>query len=230
MLADRYWFRAGSEHYYREQVLRMPEGYVCYDPPAGGPAGRRRCRRAAGGCVTFGSFNNLAKIRPEVVASLGRDSAAAARGRGWCLKYRGLGEAARAAALPRTVRPSRGRAGAAGVAAAGRILCEYLAAYRQVDVALDPFPFSGRATTCEALWMGVPVMTCPGETFAGRHSLSPPLNVGLTEMIARDLDEYVEIAVALAHDLPRLAALPARLRGKWPPRRCATGPASPPTC
>jgi len=60
--------------------------------------------------------------------------------------------------------------------------------------------------------MGVPVVTCPGETFAGRHSLSHLSNVGLTETIARDLDEYVEMAVALAGDLPRLAVLRAGLR------------------
>ena len=89
---------------------------------------------------------------------------------------------------------------------------EYLAAYSQVDVALDPFPFSGSATTCEALWMGVPVITCPGETFASRHSLSHLSNVGLTETIARDLDEYVELAVSLAGDLPRLAGHAGGLR------------------
>ncbi len=89
---------------------------------------------------------------------------------------------------------------------------EYLAAYRQVDVALDPFPFGGGVTTCDALWMGVPVVACPGETFASRHGLSHLSNAGLTETVARDLDEYVEIAAGLAGDLPRLAGLRAGLR------------------
>jgi predicted O-linked N-acetylglucosamine transferase (SPINDLY family) len=86
------------------------------------------------------------------------------------------------------------------------------AAFNGVDIALDPFPFSGGITTCEALWMGVPVMTCPGETFASRHSLSHLSNIGLTETIARDFDEYVELAVGLANDLERLTAIRARLR------------------
>jgi protein O-GlcNAc transferase len=79
-------------------------------------------------------------------------------------------------------------------------------------VALDPFPFSGSTITCESLWMGVPVITCPGETFASRHSLGHLTNVGLTETIAHDLDEYVELAVSLASDQPRLAALRSGLR------------------
>ena len=68
------------------------------------------------------------------------------------------------------------------------------------------------AGTCEALWMGVPVVTCPGETFASRHSLSHLSNVGLTETIASNFDEYVELAVGLANDLERLATIRSRLR------------------
>ena len=89
-----------------------------------------------------------------------------------------------------------------------------LATYGQVDLALDPFPYSGGITTREALWMGVPVVTCPGETFAGRHSLSHLSNAGLTETIASDAARYVEIAAGLAHDLSRLAGLRAGLRAR----------------
>ena len=86
------------------------------------------------------------------------------------------------------------------------------AAYGRIDLGLDPFPYSGGITTCDASWMGVPVVTCPGDTFAGRLSLSHLTNAGLTETIARDLHDYVEQAVALAQDLPRLAALRAGIR------------------
>jgi len=84
--------------------------------------------------------------------------------------------------------------------------------YHGVDIGLDPFPYSGGLTTLEALWMGVPVITCPGETFASRHSLTHLSNVGLTQTIARSLDDYVTLAVSLADDLPGLAAMRARLR------------------
>ncbi len=89
---------------------------------------------------------------------------------------------------------------------------DYLATYLEVDVVLDPFPFSGSATTCESLWMGVPVVTMPGETFASRHSLSHLTSVGLTELVARGPDGYVELAVSLAGDPARLAGLRSELR------------------
>ena len=90
---------------------------------------------------------------------------------------------------------------------------ELLAEYNRIDLALDPFPYSGGLTTCEALWMGVPVITCPGETFASRHSLSHLSNVGLTETIAHDLDEYVELAVSLAERPAATGRTARRLAG-----------------
>jgi predicted O-linked N-acetylglucosamine transferase (SPINDLY family) len=209
LLADRHVVPEGTERYYREQVLRMPDGYLCYDPPgAAPPAGPPPSSKK--GYATFGSFNNPAKITAEVAAvwaSILRRMPAARL----MLKYRGLGD-------PGVKRRYLDLFALGGVEPQRLDLlpwsphAEYLAAYQQVDVALDPFPFSGSATTCEALWMGVPVITCPGETFASRHSLSHLSNIGLTETIARDLDQYVDMAVALAGDPPRLAALRADLR------------------
>jgi predicted O-linked N-acetylglucosamine transferase (SPINDLY family) len=209
LLADRHLVPEASRRYYREHVLWMPDGYLCYDPPAAAPP-VGPLPSLTSGYATFGSFNNPAKITPEVVAVwaeiLRRLPAARL-----VLKYCGLGEASvkrRYLDLfaARDVAPQRLELLPASSYA------EYLAAYHQVDVALDPFPFSGSATTCEALWMGVPVVTCPGETFAGRHSLSHLSSAGLTETIAHDLDEYVQLAVSLAGDRPRLAVLRAGLR------------------
>jgi predicted O-linked N-acetylglucosamine transferase (SPINDLY family) len=209
VLADHYTIPAGKETYYREQVLRMPNGYVCYDPPTNSPeAGPLPA--AKNGYICFGSFNKPAKITPRVIEVWAKVLDRVPQSR-LLLKYRGLGgESVRRRYL--------GMFTAFGVDprrlefAPPSNYAEYLAAYRQVDIALDPFPFGGGATTCEALWMGVPVVTCPGETFASRHSLSHLANVGLTETVAQDLDEYVELAVSLAGDLTRLATLRAGLR------------------
>jgi predicted O-linked N-acetylglucosamine transferase (SPINDLY family) len=216
LLADRYIVPEGSERYYREQILRMPEGYLCYDPPAAAPP-VGPLPALARKAVTFGSFNNLAKITADVVAVWAKILRRLPQSR-LMLKYRGLGD---------EVVRQRFRAMFADAGVPPQQLdlqpptsySEYLATYHQVDLALDPFPFSGGATTCEGLWMGVPVITCPGETFASRHALSYLSTIGITETIAHDLDEYVELAVTWAGDLPRLAALRAGLR-----ERMATSP------
>ncbi len=209
ILADSYTIPAGQELWYREQVLRMPRGYVCYDPPKTAPE-TGPLPAATNGYIRFGSFNNLAKINPQVIEVWARvlDRVPDSR---LVLKYQGLeSESVR--------RRYRGLFTTFGVdplrveltppcAYAG-----YLSAHGEVDIALDPFPFGGGITTCDALWMGVPVITCPGETFASRHALSHLANAGLTETIAGTLEEYVELAVSLAGDLPRLASLRAGLR------------------
>jgi len=89
---------------------------------------------------------------------------------------------------------------------------DYFTLYRRIDVALDTFPYGGGTTTCDALWMGVPVVTLVGQTAVGRGGLSILSNVGVPELAARSQDEYVRIATELAGDLPRLAHLRATLR------------------
>jgi predicted O-linked N-acetylglucosamine transferase (SPINDLY family) len=89
---------------------------------------------------------------------------------------------------------------------------EYLAAYGQVDIGLDPFPFTGGTTSAESLWMGVPVLTLAGDRLVSRQGVGLMMNAGLPDWVARDADDYVARAQAHAADLSRLAALRAGLR------------------
>ena len=210
LLADHLMVPAGSERHYREQRV-ADAGWLSLLRSAGdGAAGRSAAVAEARDLRPSAVSTIRPRSRPRSSRS-GRRSSAGHRPRGLVLKYRGLGD--------QTVKRRFLDLFAAHGVDPQRLdllpwssYADYLATYHQVDVALDPFPFSGSTTTCEALWMGVPVVTCPGETFASRHSLSHLSNVGLTETIARDLDEYVELAVSLAGDLPRLAVLRAGLR------------------
>ncbi len=221
LLADRYEVPTAVEPYIVERVLRMPDGYVCFDPPGDAPlvSALPSVRR---GYVSFGCFNNPAKISPPVVdlwAKLLRRVSAARL----VLKYRGLDDASvtrRFIEMFSERGIDSGRIDVRGCEGHADLLRDY----EDVDIALDPFPYSGGVTTCEALWMGVPVVTCPGETFASRHSLSHLSNVGLTETIATDLAEYVELAAGLAADLPRLAKIRASLRPRMAASPLCDGP------
>jgi predicted O-linked N-acetylglucosamine transferase (SPINDLY family) len=165
---------------------------------------------AARGYSTFGSFNNLSKMTPDVVAVWAEILRRAPHSR-LVLKYKGLSDSV-----------VKGRYldlfAESGVGPDRLDLLpwtsysENLATYQRVDIGLDPFPFNGGVTTCEALWMGIPVITCPGETFASRHCMSHLWSVGLPEMIAGNLEEYVRLALVLSQDLPRLGAMRSRLR------------------
>ena len=221
ILADHFTIPPEAESDCTEHVLRMPDGFACYAPPLGSPPVAPP-PAAGGAAVTFGSFNNQAKITGQVVETWAEILRRVPTSR-LLLKYRGMDDAGVAA-------PLAGEFAAHGIDPAridfGGVTGyhENLRDYRRLDVALDTFPFSGGATTCDALWMGVPVVTCFGETFASRHGLSHLSNVGLTELIAADLDDYVAKAVALAEDRPRLAALRAALRARMAASPLCNGP------
>jgi predicted O-linked N-acetylglucosamine transferase (SPINDLY family) len=90
----------------------------------------------------------------------------------------------------------------------------YMDAYRQLDVILDTFPYNGHMTTCDALWMGVPVISLAGKMPVSRGGLSLLSNVGLPKLVGFSEEEYVRTALELASDLPRLAALRGSLRAR----------------
>jgi protein O-GlcNAc transferase len=211
VLADRWHIPPGEEGLYRERVLRMPHGYVCWRAPADAPA-VGPLPALTRGYVTFGSFNKATKCNPEVIA-LWAELLQRVPSARLTLRNKGL---ASGAIRQRIV----GQFQAAGIGPDRVDLLDWMApgelmaAYNEIDIALDTFPYSGGATTCEALWMGVPVVTWPGRTFASRHSLSHLSNVGLTETIAGSRADYVDKAAALAGDVERLAHLRRGLREK----------------
>jgi predicted O-linked N-acetylglucosamine transferase (SPINDLY family) len=211
VLCDPFHITAADEQLYGERPLRMQHDYICYSPPpyatevAALPA-------AATGAITFGNFNNLAKLG-DSVAALWSQILEQLPGAQLLMKCHGLSDAAtreRVLGLFTThgIEPQR------ILLEAGALHADLLASYNRVDLALDPFPYSGGLTTCEALWMGVPVITLRGDRFAGRHSTSHLSNGGLPGFVAETADEYVQIAVQWATDLKALAALRAQLRPK----------------
>jgi predicted O-linked N-acetylglucosamine transferase (SPINDLY family) len=221
IVADRHEIPAAAEKHYCEKVLRMPDGYVCYDPPGYAPP-VSPLPAEKNGWVTFGCFNNPSKITAQVVETWAKILIRVPRSR-VLLKYRGMNDSSvvdRFSEIFAVHGVDTDRLTFLGRSSHEELLREY----RNIDIALDPFPYSGGLTTCEALWMGVPVITCPGETFASRHSLSHLSNVGLTETVARDLSEYVELASGLANDLPRLSKWRAELRERMSSSPLCDGP------
>ncbi len=90
----------------------------------------------------------------------------------------------------------------------------HLGLYNRVDIGLDPFPYNGATTTCEALWMGVPVVTLLGDLYAGRVGASIMHQVGLDALVAESIEEYVQLAQKLAGDLVKLGACRETLRSR----------------
>jgi len=209
LIADRFHVPAGEEADYVERVIRLPDDYICFDPPDDAPS-VTPLPAGATGPLTFASFHLPAKINAAVVGLWARILHAEAGSRLWFI-YGGF----QVAETQARIRDWFGEAGIGG----DRLHFEgvlprrtLLERYGGIDIALDSFPYSGGLTTCEALWMGVPVVTMPGQSFAGRHSFSHLSNVGLTETIARDPEDYIAIVHRLGADRGRLAHLRSELR------------------
>lgn len=209
LIADRFHVPPELEAYHRERVYRMPNGYICYEPfimaPAVGPLPALK-----NGYVTFCAYANPAKINGSVIAAWARILAGSPGAR-LRLRYKWLDAQLNIDRIHESF-AQHGIAAERIKLEPGADVKTMMASYNENDICLDSFPYSGGVTTCEALWMGVPVVTLPGNRFESRHSFSHLSNAGLTETTARDLDDYVRIAIELAADLPRLSDMRLNLR------------------
>ena len=199
-----------TEHLHSEKLLRLPACFSCYQAPQEAPEVSALPAREKGH-VTFGSFNNLAKITREVMAVWARILLATPGSR-LTLKNPALGEITaqqmvRKAFTELGIVPER-----LELLGHDPSTSAHLERYHGIDIGLDSFPYNGTTTTCEALWMGVPVVTLAGRTHAGRVGASLLSNLGLTEFIAHTPEEYVEIAARLAGDMKHLSTLRTELR------------------
>jgi predicted O-linked N-acetylglucosamine transferase (SPINDLY family) len=201
-----------ADKYHSETLVRLPQGFLCYGPPEDAPDVSGLPARQ-NGHITFGSFNNLPKINPEVIALWSRllDQVAGSR---LLLKSKQFtDEYIRQRFLDLF--------SACGIAAERLTLLPrvdstvgHLAIYHQVDIGLDPFPYNGTTITCEALWMGVPVITLRGDRHAGRVGASILTRMGLEDLVSESQDQYVETGIKLAKDMNSIENLRTNLRSR----------------
>jgi len=199
-----------ADQWYSEKLIRLPHGFLCYQTDESIPAvSASPC--LGQGHVTFGSFNMIKKVTSDVIRVWSRvlQSTPGAR---LVIKSNALGDEGTRTSMLQAfgnhgitpdrldllgLIPGRGK---------------HLSAYSRIDIGLDPFPYNGTTTTCEALWMGVPVISLRGDRHAGRVGASIMHFVGLPELVADSEDDYVERACSLAADRQRLVALRETLR------------------
>lgn len=199
-----------TDSFHTEELIRLPHGFLCYLPPADSPA-PDSAPRPHGRNITFASFNNLSKISPDAVKTWARilkevsNSTLVMKSKP--LDDEGVKDDLRARFQEEGIPASRIR-----LSGFKMTVKEHLSLYNTVDIALDTFPYNGTTTTCEALWMGVPVITREGNTHVSRVGSSLLSRLGLTELVAATRDEYIKKAVRLAGDRKKLQDFRAELR------------------
>jgi len=199
-----------TEHLHSEKLVRLPECFSCYKAPPDAPEVSELPAREKG-YVTFGSFNNMAKITPEVIAIWARILRAVPGSR-LIIKNPALG----GNTTQQTIQKAFTELGVAperlDLLGHDPSRKAHLERYWSIDIGLDTFPYNGTTTTCEALWMGVPVVTLAGRTHAGRVGVSLMSNLKLTEFISRTPEDYITTAARLASNREHLEALRKELR------------------
>jgi len=195
-----------------ERIEYLDGGFLCYRPPLDAAAVTPPPARSKGR-VTFGSFNNLAKLNDGILARWAAILHAVPDS-SLLLKAKPLVELPvqdryRSIFARLGIGPER-----LDLRAATLSPVDHLALYGEIDIALDPEPYNGTTTSCEALWMGVPVITLAGTRHASRVGASLLTDLHLTELIAADADAYVGLAAALALDIDRLEELRAGMRAR----------------
>lgn len=214
LIGDPYLCPPEEEGDFTETVWRLPQTWLAFTPPQEAAALEAVAPLPAlrNGYITFGCCNNLNKMNDAVVALWARLLQ--------CLPDTRLLLKAPQLRDPLVQDETRARFAAHGVAAERLLLegpaprGEYLQAYARIDIALDPFPYPGGATSVDALWMGVPVLTMRGNRFLAHLGESVAHNAGLAAWIAADAEDYLAKAEAFAADLPVLAALRSGLRAQ----------------
>ncbi|WP_286931852.1 tetratricopeptide repeat protein [Leclercia sp. UBA5958] len=209
LLSDRIETPEGVDAQYTEKLIRMPDDYICYDPPFYlPPINENPVKR--NGYITFGCFNNASKINDVLLQQWAIILNAVPNSHLFLKSFNfdNLALREKIYVVLENHGVSRDRIRIEGKSAHK----DLLTSYNDVDIALDPWPYSGGLTTCEAMVMGVPVVTLPGPTFAGRHSASHLVNAGLQELVASDWENYIDITVGLTQDLKSLEIIRSNLR------------------
>lgn len=208
-LTDPYLDPYGTdESVYSERCIRLPETYWCYSPPEESRSSDSEITPVPAS-IRLGCLNNFCKINPYLIERWIQILQSCPSTRLTLHAHRGRHRDRMLAKFTD-----------AGIASERILFLErlplagYLAAYLSIDLALDTYPYGGGTTTCDALWMGVPVVTWAGETAVSRAGTSLLSNLRLTELIARTPEDYVAIAVELCRDRSRLAAYRQTLRNR----------------
>lgn len=195
----------GFDDQYTERSIRLPHTFWCYDPQSQETVNPLPAE--TDGVVTFGCLNNPCKLTDRTLAM-------------WAGVMRAL-PTSRLLLMAPPGRPRERFAARLSVKGIGiervsfqsfRPRCEYLRTYHDIDLGLDTFPYNGHTTSLDSFWMGVPVVTRVGQTAVGRGGLSQLCNLGLCELAAETDEQFVQLAIDLANDLPRLADLRRTLR------------------